>query len=160
MTQSSADRLIEDRYVKDYMVAIMREVLAIGRAVGVDADIDPEARIDMARSLGKFKTSMLQDLEAGKTLEVDGLLAGTLEIARIAGVPAPSSASAMRRMRPSSLPPGSPTISRVPWLWLTSPGSGVDAARCTTQPTMRSVGMARDSAPPGSRLSRCSLPAP
>ncbi len=61
------------------MVAIMREVLAIGRAVGVDADIDPEARIDMARKLGKFKTSMLQDLEAGKALEIDGLLTGTLE---------------------------------------------------------------------------------
>ena len=72
-----------------YMVEIMREVLAIGRAVGVDANIDPEARIDMARALGPFKTSMLQDLEAGKRLEIDGLLAGTLEIARKAGVRAP-----------------------------------------------------------------------
>lgn len=99
LTLSSADRLIEDRHVKDYMVAIMREVLAIGRAVGVDAEIDPEARIDMARSLGKFKTSMLQDLEAGKTLEVDGLLAGTLEIARTAGVPAPFTESLMGLIR-------------------------------------------------------------
>ena len=89
LTVSTADRLIEDRAVKDYMVAIMREVLAIGRAVGVDAAIDPEARIDMARVLGPFKTSMLQDLEAGKPLEVDGLLAGTLEVARKAGVQAP-----------------------------------------------------------------------
>ena len=89
LTMSTADRLIESPPVKDYMVKIMREVLAIGRAVGVDADIDPEARIDMARALGKFKTSMLQDLEAGKPLEIDGLLAGTLEIARKAGVSAP-----------------------------------------------------------------------
>jgi 2-dehydropantoate 2-reductase len=89
LTGTTADRLIADREVKDYMVAIMREVLAIGRAVGVDADIDPEARIDMARSLGAFKTSMLQDMEAGKPLEIDGLLAGTLEIARKAGVKAP-----------------------------------------------------------------------
>jgi 2-dehydropantoate 2-reductase len=89
LTVSTADRLIENREVKDYMVQIMREVLAIGRAVGVDADIDPEARIDMARALGPFKTSMLQDLEAGKPLEIDGLLAGTLEIARKAGVRAP-----------------------------------------------------------------------
>jgi 2-dehydropantoate 2-reductase len=89
LTMSTADRLIADRQIKDYMVAIMREVLAIGRAVGVDADIDPEARIDMARRLGRFKTSMLQDLEAGKRLEVDGLLAGTLEIAANAGVRAP-----------------------------------------------------------------------
>jgi 2-dehydropantoate 2-reductase len=89
LTVSTADRLIENREVKDYMVQIMREVLAIGRAVGVDANIDPEARIDMARVLGPFKTSMLQDLEAGKPLEIDGLLAGTLEIARKAGVRAP-----------------------------------------------------------------------
>jgi len=89
LTGSTADRLIEDRQVKGYMVEIMREVLAIGRAVGVDAAIDPEARIDMARALGKFKTSMLQDLEAGKPLEIDGLLAGTLEIAAKAGVRAP-----------------------------------------------------------------------
>ena len=89
LAMSTADRLIDSAPVKDYMVKIMREVLAIGRAVGVDADIDPEARIDMARALGKFKTSMLQDLEAGKPLEIDGLLAGTLEIARKAGVSAP-----------------------------------------------------------------------
>ncbi len=89
LTVSTADRLIEDGEVKRYMVQIMREVLEIGRAVGVDAGIDPEARIEMARVLGPFKTSMLQDLEAGKPLEVDGLLAGTLEVARKAGVRAP-----------------------------------------------------------------------
>ena len=89
LTVSTADRLIQSEEVKAYMVEIMREVLAIGRAIGVDADIDPEKRIDMARILGPFKTSMLQDLEAGKSLEIDGLLAGTLEIARKAGVRAP-----------------------------------------------------------------------
>jgi 2-dehydropantoate 2-reductase len=89
LTVSTADSLIQNREVKAYMVTIMREVLAIGRAVGVDADIEPEARVDMARALGRFKTSMLQDLEAGKPLEIDGLLAGTLEIAAKAGVQAP-----------------------------------------------------------------------
>src|SRR6266480_1740734 len=89
LTMTTADRLIEDPEIKAYMVQVIREVLAIGRAVGVDADIDPEARIDMARHLGKFKTSMLQDMEAGKPLEIDGLLAGTLEIAKKADVSAP-----------------------------------------------------------------------
>jgi 2-dehydropantoate 2-reductase len=89
LTVTTADQLIANQEVKAYMVEIMREVLAIGRAVGVDAGIDPEARIDMARALGAFKTSMHQDLEAGKRLEIDGLLAGTLEIARKAGVRAP-----------------------------------------------------------------------
>ncbi len=101
LTLATADRLIADPEVKDYMVAIMREVLAIGRAVGVDADIDPEARIDMARHLGRFKPSMLQDMEAGKPLEIDGLLTGTLEVARKAGVAAPftRSLSGLIRLR-------------------------------------------------------------
>jgi len=103
LAMSTADRLIEDPHVKAYMVQIMREVLAIGRAVGVDADIDPEARIDMARQLGKFKTSMLQDLEAGKPLEIDGLLAGTLEIAGKAGVPAPFTESLFGLIRARAL---------------------------------------------------------
>jgi 2-dehydropantoate 2-reductase len=101
LTLATADKLIADADVKDYMVAIMREVLEIGRAVGVDADIDPEARIDMARHLGRFKTSMLQDMEAGKPLEIDGLLTGTLEVARKAGVAAPftRSLSGLIRLR-------------------------------------------------------------
>jgi 2-dehydropantoate 2-reductase len=103
LTGSTADRLIEDPEVKAYMVRIMREVLAIGRAVGVDAGIDPEARIDMARQLGKFKTSMLQDLEAGKTLEIDGLLAGTLEIAAKAGIEAPFTQSLFGLIRTRAL---------------------------------------------------------
>jgi len=104
LTLSTADRLIADAEVKEYMVAIMREVLEIGRAVGVDADIDPEARIDMARHLGRFKTSMLQDMEAGKSLEIDGLLTGTLEVARKARVAAPftRSLSGLMRLRAQS----------------------------------------------------------
>ena len=104
LTLATANRLIADDHVKAYMVAIMRECLAIGRAVGVDADIDPEARIDMARKLGAFKPSTLQDLEVGKSLEIDGLLSGTLEIARKAGVAAPfiASLSGLIRLRAQS----------------------------------------------------------
>ena len=104
LTLATANRLIADEYVKSYMVAIMRECLAIGRAVGVDADIDPEARMDMARKLGAFKTSMLQDMEAGKALEIDGLLTGTLEVAKKAGVPAPftESLAGLARLRAAS----------------------------------------------------------
>lgn len=99
LTLATADRLLADPLVKDYLVTIMRECLAIGRAVGVDADIDPEARMDMARRLGVFKTSMLQDLEAGKSLEIDGLLTATLEVARKAGVEAPATASLLGLIR-------------------------------------------------------------
>jgi 2-dehydropantoate 2-reductase len=104
LTLATANRLIADEYVKSYMVSIMRECLAIGRAVGVDADIDPEARMDMARKLGAFKPSTLQDLEAGKSLEIDGLLTGTLEVAKKAGVPAPftESLAGLARLRAES----------------------------------------------------------
>ena len=104
LTLATADRLIADEYVKAYLIAVMRECLAIGRAVGVDADIDPEARMDMARRLGKFKPSTLQDLEAGKSLEIDGLLTGTLEVARKAGVAAPftESLAGLARLRAES----------------------------------------------------------
>ena len=60
----------------------------------------------------------------------------------------------MRLVRAVFLPPGSPRISFEPMLWLTRPGSGVEAARWITQPTTRSVGMARASLPPGSSDSR------
>ena len=104
LTLATANRLIADEYVKAYMVSIMHECLAIGRAVGVDADIDPEARMDMARRLGAFKPSTLQDMEAGKSLEIDGLLFGTLEIARKAGVAAPftESLAGLARLRAES----------------------------------------------------------
>ena len=104
LTLATANRLIADEHVKAYMVSIMRECLAIGRAVGVDADIDPEARMDMARKLGVFKTSMLQDMEAGKRLEIDGLLSGTLELAKKAGVAAPftESLAGLARLRAES----------------------------------------------------------
>ena len=104
LTLATANRLIADDYVKAYMVAIMRECLAIGRAVGVDADIDPEARMDMARRLGAFKPSTLQDMEAGKSLEIDGLLIGTLEVAQKAGVAAPftESLAGLARLRAES----------------------------------------------------------
>jgi 2-dehydropantoate 2-reductase len=99
LTLATSDRLIADPLVKGYMVAVMREVLEIGRAVGVDAAIDPEARIDMARALGQFKTSMLQDMEGGKPLEIDGLLTATLEIGREAGVAAPHTESLLGLIR-------------------------------------------------------------
>ena len=104
LTLATANRLIADEYVKAYMVSIMHECLAIGRAVGVDAAIDPEARMDMARKLGAFKPSTLQDMEAGKSLEIDGLLIGTLEIARKAGVAAPftESLAGLARLRAES----------------------------------------------------------
>src|ERR1051326_1477695 len=74
--------------------------------------------------------------------------------------PAAVSASAMFLVRRPLRPPGSPRMSLRPMLWLTSPGSGNEAARWITQPTMRSVGMARARLPAGSSVSSLSFPPP
>ena len=46
-------------------------------------------RIAVTRQLGAFKTSMLQDVEAGGPLEVDAIVRSVSELARVLGVPAP-----------------------------------------------------------------------
>jgi 2-dehydropantoate 2-reductase len=52
-------------------------------------DIDPEVRMAETRRLGAIKSSMLQDVEAGRPLETEGLLGTLVEIAGWADVPAP-----------------------------------------------------------------------
>ena len=89
LTLASSVRMIDDPALRGFLVRLMREVIAIGLAIGIDVAIDPEQRIEMARGMGQGKTSMLQDLEAGKALEIDGLLTATLELARKSGVDAP-----------------------------------------------------------------------
>jgi len=60
---------------------MMKEAAAVGTAIGCPITQSGEERIDVARKLGVFKTSMLQDVEAGKPLEIDVLLTVVREIA-------------------------------------------------------------------------------
>ncbi|MCM0018690.1 MAG: 2-dehydropantoate 2-reductase [Tagaea sp.] len=70
--------------------AAMIETLAVARAVGRAPDIGIDARIEQARRLGDFKTSMLQDREAGRAMEIGALLDAPREIGALAGVPTPT----------------------------------------------------------------------
>ena len=72
--------------VRDAMI----ETLAIARAVGRAPDIDLQARLEQARALGDFKTSMLQDREVGRPMEIGALLDAPREIAALAGVATPT----------------------------------------------------------------------
>jgi 2-dehydropantoate 2-reductase len=71
------------------MLAVMAEAAAIGNRIGCPIAESGKDRIEVARKLGAFKTSMLQDAEAGRALEVDVLLAAPREIAAKAGVATP-----------------------------------------------------------------------
>jgi 2-dehydropantoate 2-reductase len=70
--------------------ALMEEVDAVARALGIEVPLTIEKRIEGAAATGEHKTSMLQDLEAGRPLEADALLGAVVELAEGAGVPVPS----------------------------------------------------------------------
>ena len=64
--------------------------LAIARALGCEPAIDIERRLDGAERVGEHRTSTLQDLEAGKRLELDALLVAVVELAELTETPAPT----------------------------------------------------------------------
>ena len=75
--------------VRDLMGKIIEEAASVARAYGSKADVDIETRLDGLASLGKAKTSTLQDFEAGKSLEVDALVGSVSELAQLAGIETP-----------------------------------------------------------------------
>jgi 2-dehydropantoate 2-reductase len=69
---------------------MMGEVLAVAQALGVEPHVSIEARIAGAEAVGPHRTSMLQDLEAGKQIELDALVGAVVELAEVTGVPVPA----------------------------------------------------------------------
>jgi 2-dehydropantoate 2-reductase len=69
--------------------AMMLEGQAVGEALGARFAIDVEKRIDGAAGVGAHKTSMLQDLERGRPMEIDALVKAVSEQGEAAGVPTP-----------------------------------------------------------------------
>jgi 2-dehydropantoate 2-reductase len=68
---------------------MMRETLAVAEAVGCRPDISVERRLAGAERVGDHKTSTLQDLESGKPMELDVLLAAVVELAALTRTPVP-----------------------------------------------------------------------
>jgi 2-dehydropantoate 2-reductase len=69
---------------------MMTEAQTIGERLGARFRVPMERRISGAESVGKHKTSMLQDVEAGKPLEIDGMLGVVVELSEITGVEVPT----------------------------------------------------------------------
>lgn len=68
---------------------MMREAQAVAERLGARIRISIDKRIAGAQAVGEHKTSMLQDVEHGRTLELDALLGSVIELARITGLPTP-----------------------------------------------------------------------
>ena len=78
---------------------MMLEGQAVAEGLGIRFAIDVEKRIDGAAEVGRHKTSMLQDLELGRPLEIEALLGAVVELAGWVGVPVPISASVLELVR-------------------------------------------------------------
>ena len=70
--------------------AMMTEAQAVGERLGAGFRVPMERRIAGAESVGRHKTSMLQDVEVGKPLEIDGMLGVVVELAEMTGVEVPT----------------------------------------------------------------------
>ena len=90
LTGATADRILDDPLVRSFCSAVMTEVAAVGGRIGCAIDQSPEDRHAVTRRLGAFKTSMLQDVEAGRSLELDAIVAAVREIAGQVGVATPN----------------------------------------------------------------------
>lgn len=89
LTGATGDRVLDDPLVRDFCSAAMREAAAIGERIGCPVAQTPEERHAITRKLGAFRTSMLQDAEAGKSLEIDAIVAAVKEIGGKAGIATP-----------------------------------------------------------------------
>jgi 2-dehydropantoate 2-reductase len=90
LTGATADRILDDPLVYAFMLETMKEAAAIGARIGCPIAESGEERMGLARELGAFKTSMLQDALAGRALELDALVSAVHEIGTRLGVATPN----------------------------------------------------------------------
>ncbi|MBV8667560.1 MAG: 2-dehydropantoate 2-reductase [Burkholderiaceae bacterium] len=90
ITGASMDKIQADPLVLEFCSAAMREAAAIGERIGCVVTQSPEERHAVTRKLGAFKTSMLQDVEAGRPLELDALVGAVREMGQRVGVFTPN----------------------------------------------------------------------
>ena len=90
LTGATMDRVLDDTLVRAFCSAAMAEAAAIGARIGCDVRESPQDRHAVTRKLGAFKTSMLQDVEALRPLELDALIGAVREIGQRVGVATPN----------------------------------------------------------------------
>ena len=82
LTGATCDRILAEPGARALCSAVMEEATLVGRHIGCALSESAEERHAVTARLGAFKTSMLQDAEAGRPLEVEGLVGAVVEIAR------------------------------------------------------------------------------
>ena len=89
LTGATTDLILDDPLLRDFISGVMLEAREIGVRLGIPISQQPEDRHAVTRKLGAFKTSMLQDVEAGKPVELDALVGVVRELGQLTGVATP-----------------------------------------------------------------------
>ncbi len=90
LTGATTDKILADPLVRQFISAVMLEAKEIGARIGIPIAQQPEDRHAVTLKLGAFKTSMLQDVESGKPVELDALVAVVRELGQLTGVATPN----------------------------------------------------------------------
>lgn len=90
ITGATLDRLLADPLVRRFCSAAMAEAAEVGARIGCPVAQTPDDRHAITARLGAFKTSMRQDVEAGRAIELDGIVGVVHEIASRVGVATPN----------------------------------------------------------------------
>ncbi|MBR0714010.1 2-dehydropantoate 2-reductase [Bradyrhizobium liaoningense] len=90
LSHATLDVICTDPATRALSRAIMLETQAIAESFGVRFRVDVERRIEGARKVGAHKTSMLQDLERGRPMEIDPLVTVVQEMGRLTGIATPA----------------------------------------------------------------------
>ncbi|WP_190238244.1 2-dehydropantoate 2-reductase [Cereibacter johrii] len=90
LTGATLDRLCTDPGTRAVARAMMLEAQAIAERLEIKFPIDVERRIDGGAAVGAHRTSMLQDLEAGRPMEIEALVGSVAELGRIVDLPTPT----------------------------------------------------------------------
>jgi 2-dehydropantoate 2-reductase len=106
LTGMTIGQMMRDRAVLEEIRALMIEVLEVGRALNLVDDVEREAdaRIAYAARLDDVKSSMLQDAEAGRQLEIDPIIGAVIEIAGRRGIAVPRERAIYERLRAPATP--------------------------------------------------------
>lgn len=91
LTGLTVDRFLADAELKALLTEITAESMAVARADGAIPEYSPPARVEIIGRLGAFRTSMLQDADAGRAIELDAILGSVIEVAGRHGIDVPAS---------------------------------------------------------------------
>ncbi len=89
LTGATTDLILGDELVRNFISSVMLEAKEIGARIGIPIEQQPQDRHAVTLKLGAFKTSMLQDVEAGKAVELDALVTVVRELGELTHVPTP-----------------------------------------------------------------------